>query len=228
MTLMSTDPQTHVTLVERDTLPLKLAAYAAIHDAILRDLARLEAVARHAADVGDERGWDRAGLQRWWARFEGNIEHHHEREDDLLFPLLLEKGVELDLAGLTADHEVLDVLMAEVRTGLAVAPPAEVAVSAGALRAHMDLHLAREEYEVFPAADRLFTEEEYADLEAQMREGMAFRELGFTLPWLADDLHPRLLAHLLAGLPAPLRMLHRLFWQRSYATVAAPLRGVAR
>lgn len=214
-------------LAPRDTVPLKLGAYAAIHDAILRDLARLECrTGRAAAGVGPE--LDRAGLQRWWARFERNIEHHHEREDDLLFPLLLERGVALDVAGLTGDHDVLDVLMADVRHGLADAPVADLAAAAAALRAHMDDHLTREELEVFPAVDAHVSAEEYAEIEAEMRKGLPLREMAFTLPWIADELHPRLLAHMQEELPAPLLALDRLVWQRRYARTAAPLLAVVR
>lgn len=214
-------------LAPRDTLPLKLGSYAAIHDAILRDLARLECrIGRAAAGVGPE--LDRAGLQRWWARFERNIEHHHEREDDLVFPRLVARGAVLDLAALGDDHDVLDVLMADVRAHLADGPAGELATLATALRAHMDDHLAREEQEVFPAVDAHFTVEEYAALEAEMREGLPLREMAFTLPWIEDELHPRLLAHLYHDLPAPLLLLDRLVWQRRYARTAAPLVVVAR
>lgn len=230
MTLTETTP--HLTgvpprLAPRDTLPLKLGAYAAIHDAILRDLARLEARTRaSAAGVGPD--LDRAGLARWWVRFERNIDHHHEREDDLLFPLLVERGVALDLAGLTDDHDVLDRLMADVRGCLVDGGPADLVVAATALRAHMDDHLTREEVEVFPAVDAHFTVEEYAELEAEMRKGLPLREMAFTLPWIEDGLQPRLHAHLCHELPAPLLALDRLLWQRRYARTAAPLVEVAR
>lgn len=214
------------TLVPRDRLPLKLAAYAGIHDAILRDLSRLERLARRGERAGVI---DRAGLRRWWAQFTAGIEHHHEREDDLLFPMLIERGVTLDLAGLTADHDVLDGLMAAVHDGLAGTDPIErLAVTVAALLAHMDDHLAREEQQLFGPIDALFSSEEYADLEAEMRAGMSVRDLAFTLPWILDDLHPRLLGHLVAEAPAPLRLMNRLFWARSYAKIAAPVLAVAR
>ena len=154
--------------------------------------------------------------------------HHHGREDDLLFPLLLERGVTLDLAGLGGDHDVLDRLMADVGDGLTEAPVTELAALAAALRAHMEDHLAREEFEVFPAVDAHFTIEEYAELEAEMREGLPLREMAFTLPWIRDELHPRLEAHLRHELPAPLLALDRLLWSRRYARTAAPLVEVAR
>ena len=62
-----------LTTLDRTTLAPHLAAYAAIHDAMVRDARRLAAVVANApVEVGP-------GLLTWWEKYEEEIEHHHTR-----------------------------------------------------------------------------------------------------------------------------------------------------
>jgi len=234
-TTATTATTTGAGLQSRDALPARLLNYAALHDAITRDLDRLERLTAWLAATGGPAGTDLLTLSRWWERFERCIVHHHEREDDLVFPLLAERGMPVDPV-LTEDHHELDRLMATVRHLLVgshgndrrVADPAGLAESARALREHMDDHLVREEAVVFPAHEAVLSEEDVVKMERQMRRGLSLGDLAFTAPWILDGAHPRVAAQVWADAPAPLRVLYRLFWQRSYATVAAPILAVAR
>ena len=50
---------------------------------------------------------------------------------------------------------------------------------------------------------------------------MPLSSMAFTLPWILDEVHPALAEHAL--IPLPLKALNRLFWERTYARLSAPL-----
>jgi iron-sulfur cluster repair protein YtfE (RIC family) len=221
MTTMTTEaPAT----LDRAELAPHLAAYAAIHDAMVRDAHRLAgAVANAPIEVGP-------GLLAWWDRYEEEIEHHHTREDDLVFPLVADRDADFTSGELQADHAVLDLHMGLVRGSLEALATgsqelAEVRTAlvrqVGAFAHHLDDHLGREEHVVFPVLATQVSEREYADLEKEMRKGMPLSSMAFALPWILDEVHPALLEH--AAIPLPLKVLDRLLWERSYARLSAPL-----
>lgn len=232
-TVRSAAPSTARGLVPRADVPPKLASYAAIHDAIIRDLRRLDDLAR-TCRAGGPPGATAAALRRWWERFVAAIEHHHHREDDLVFPVLAERGAALDLTGLAVDHERLDELVTVVGCSLDAVdgrdPDAleDLSVAATELRTHMDDHLAREEAQVFPVFDRLLEEADAERLERRMRKGTSVSDMSFLLPWLLDDAHPRIDELLHAGAPKVLVVVERLVWRRGYERLAAPVKESAR
>jgi iron-sulfur cluster repair protein YtfE (RIC family) len=215
-------------MLERDELAPHLAAYAAIHDAMVRDAARLaRAVATSPVEDGP-------ALRAWWDHYELEIEHHHTREDELVFPLVAERDTDFTSGELMADHAVLDLHMGLVRGSLdelatGARELAEVRTDlvrqVGAFAHHLDAHLGREEQVVFPVLAERVSAEEYADMEKEMQKGMPLSALAFALPWILDDAHPALVEH--ADIPLPLRVLDRLFWQRRYARIEAPLHRAA-
>lgn len=225
MTTIET-PTTSATtgLIRGAALPAHLASYAGIHDAMVRDAARLaRVVATVAADEGP-------ALVSWWEHYEANIVHHHEREDDLVFPLVARVDPAFRADELVADHVVLDTHMDQLRAGLAALAAgtrdlddhrAELTGLVATFAAHLDDHLAREEQVIFPVLATRVSADEYADLEAQMRKGSSLRDLAFTLPWILDDVDPDLEAK--AEVPWLLAALDRLFWQRRYRRIAAPV-----
>jgi iron-sulfur cluster repair protein YtfE (RIC family) len=210
--------------LDRAELVPHLAAYAAIHDAMVRDAHRLGgAVATAPVEVGP-------GLLAWWDRYEEEIEHHHTREDELVFPLVAERDADFTSGELQADHAVLDLHMGLVRGSLEalVAGTQELAGlrtdlvrQVGAFAVHLDEHLGREEHVVFPVLATRVSEDEYTDMEKAMRKGMPLSSVAFALPWILDEVHPALAEH--AAVPLPLKVLDRLFWERSYARLTAPL-----
>ena len=212
------------TTVPRDGLAPHLAAYAAIHDAMVRDARRLgEVVATLPADQGP-------ALRTWWDLYEANIEHHHTREDDLVFPLVADREPGFTSGELMADHAVLDWHLAQVRRSIEALADgsrelgdlrSDLVRQVGLFAHHLDDHLGREERIVFPVLATQVTVEEFTAMEDEMRKGMPLRTLSFTLPWILDDLHPALAT--VAHIPLPLRVLDRWFWERRYARLAAPL-----
>jgi hemerythrin-like domain-containing protein len=143
------------------------------HEAILRDLERLESlVARieQGEHIAAAELTDLVALLREYAE-----RRHHRKEEDLLFPLLAQRGV-------PSPHGPLDVMLSEHRAGraltdrMAEAALAYAAGEAGVLRAFceearcfVDLlraHIHKEDRVLFAMADRLL---EPAD-QARLRE----------------------------------------------------------
>ena len=221
-----------IELQPRAELPAKLLSYAGMHDAVLRDLERLERVTATGARTPST--IDGVALLRWWERFERSIVHHHEREDSMVFPLLAERGATIDPI-LTEDHHELDRLMTSarqrlvtVRTHLDKGSAAALTDSISALSVHMADHLGREEAVVFPAYDELLSDEDNVELERAMRKGMSLGDIAFEAPWVLDEAHPRLQAQLVADVPALMRFMIRRVWRRSYLSLAAPVLAGAR
>jgi iron-sulfur cluster repair protein YtfE (RIC family) len=219
-----TDGTAAETTLPRAGLAPRLAAYAAIHDAMVRDAGRL---ARAVATAPLEAG---PALNRWWDLYEANIEHHHVREDEVVFPLVAEHDPAFTSGELMADHAVLDLHMGLVRGSLQelVTGRRELALvrtdlvrQVGAFAQHLDDHLGREEHVVFPVVTDRVDEDDWADAEKAINDGTSMGELAFTLPWILDDADPALIAH--AEIPFLLRALDGLLWERRYRRVAAPL-----
>jgi iron-sulfur cluster repair protein YtfE (RIC family) len=224
--MTTTTTVTTLPRLDRAELSPRLAGYAAIHDAMVRDAARL---ARAVASAPLEMG---PAMRAWWDLYEANIEHHHVREDELVFPVVAERDADFTSAELMADHAVLDLHMGLVRGSLdeLVSGQRELALvrtdlvrQVGAFAHHLDDHLGREEHVVFPVLTERVTDDEWAELETAINEGSKLGELAFTLPWILDDADPALTAK--AEIPLLLRALDGLFWKRRYRRLAAPVRG---
>jgi hypothetical protein len=91
--------------------PEFLDAFARMHDAMRRDAARLpQAIA--AATTPEAT----AAVLRWFRAFRATLEHHHEREDTVVWPELVRRDPSFaePQDGLLADHHVLDAALAAV------------------------------------------------------------------------------------------------------------------
>ena len=212
-------------------LPAFLDGFRAIHRAMRRDAARLERV---APDIGSPRQARR--LARFYDHFLVSIEHHHEREDAVVWPQLIER--EPDFAAesevLHHDHEVLHDALYAVATALGdlvdgtVADPATLAAATGRLRQHLNDHLDREEAAAFHRIARSFTADEYHALEKQFREGLSIAALGFEGPWVLDGLPAEQSKAMIGEVPPPLRVLYYVAFRPRYRQIAAVLEGVSR
>ncbi|MEJ2861165.1 hemerythrin domain-containing protein [Actinomycetospora flava] len=174
------------------------------HRAMCADSRRLADLASRIV-TGAERV-DRAraaAIARWVGRLADEIGHHHEAEDDVLWPVLEARaGDRVDLAALTDDHAALDPLLAEVRAAagdLARAPTDAAAARALAqhLAALADVlaeHIAEEEREVFPIILAHVPQHEWRAVEAAVRDRGG--DMGFVLPRVAAVASPEQMADL--------------------------------
>jgi iron-sulfur cluster repair protein YtfE (RIC family) len=217
---------------ERLALPDFLTGFMAIHDAMRRDATRLAALdATLAAPAPRATGEQ---LRRWWAHVEAAIVHHHEREDDLLWPDLMARRPAFAErhAQLEADHDALDEAMLALHDAFAAMaagdddPAARHAAVAG-FATLLDEHLRREEAAAFPLIAEAYTAEEYAVIEKAFAEGSSIARMAFELPWVLDGTGAELDALVAELLPAPIRLLNRLVFTTRYRRIAAPLLSVA-
>jgi hemerythrin-like domain-containing protein len=221
---------THTTPLLPSDLPEFLEGFAIVHRAMRRDVDRLpRAIDRAVSTEGA------AAIERWFAKFEREVEHHHHREDEVVWPMLLERAPEFGdhLGQLEDDHHVLDEAMARARAAMRalaagpdVATLAEADTAAVALRDHLHDHLDREEAAAFPLLAGTFTPEAYAELERRLFKATPKRLIAFELPFAMDGLPGDLGAEKLAELPLLIRVLTRLVWQPAYARLVEPLASV--
>ncbi|GAA4813637.1 hypothetical protein GCM10023200_59280 [Actinomycetospora chlora] len=178
------------------------------HRAMCADTRRLADLAAGIV-TGDERV-DRArgvALARWIGRVADEIHHHHEAEDDVLWPVLERwAGDRVDLAALTDDHAALDPLLAEVRAAaeaVALLPaddvpghPAAVTLARrlGTLADLLAEHIAEEERDLFPIILAHVPQSEWHAVEAAVRDRGG--DMPFVLPRVAAAATPEQLADL--------------------------------
>ncbi len=212
-------------------LPAFLDGFRAIHRAMRRDASRLE---RLAPRVGDQRRARR--LARWYEHFLVSIEHHHQREDLVVWPTLVDRDPDFaaETVALQHDHEILDEALHAVARALCelvdgTAPDPGLLVTAAArLRHHLDEHLDREEAAAFPRIARTFTADEYHHLERGLREGLSMSALAFEAPWVLDGLPSEQAAAMIGQVPLVLRVLYHLAFRPRYVRIASVLEEVSR
>jgi len=213
------------TVNHHSDLPEMLTSYALVHDAMARDAGRLVVTLDQ-----DSHAIDGAHLRRWFAHFTAEIAHHHQREDDLVFPALVERAPDfsVDLDVLEADHHALDGAMAETRTALArfgseATSRAVAAQSARSLTMLLTAHLEREEDATFGRIAAHFSPDEYATLEAQMLRSTPRKLLAFEAPFVLDHLDRETRRDRLATVPAAARLLYRIAFVPAYRRLDAAL-----
>ena len=139
MTMTSLDP---APTVRADFLD----GFAAMHAGLRRDAAALPAAIERASLTGSL-----PALQAWFAHFSRTIERHHRREDEVVWPALVEVAPDFadDLVALEADHQELDEVLAATATALDDAASGrgihDATECATRLSTLMDDHLDREE-----------------------------------------------------------------------------------
>ncbi|WP_433065521.1 hemerythrin domain-containing protein [Dactylosporangium sp. CS-033363] len=127
-------------------------------------------------------------IHRYLTSLCDGIHHHHQAEDDVLWPVLqATAGAEVDLAELTDDHAQLDPLLDRIRQQSAAlantpsdpAAAARLADSLTTLRDLLDEHIDDEERTVFPVIVRYVSGEQWQKVEDAVRKG---GKMSFELP----------------------------------------------
>src|SRR4051794_20979484 len=213
---------TAITAPRTEDLPSFLDGFVRMHAAMRRDAARLP---RAIAEAADRNG--SAGLLRWFRCFRTTLEHHHQREDTIVFPELVRRDPSFGAVQteLVADHHVLDTALERVEAALA--GDGDAAEAAEQLARILLDHLAREEAAAFPRLAAYLTADDWDTVERRFMKGTGLRELAFEVPWAIDGLPDDEIAALKAAAPLSLRVLYRLLFAPRYARVAAPLLEVA-
>ncbi|MEV2226522.1 hemerythrin domain-containing protein [Nocardia vinacea] len=160
------------------------------------------------------------------------LHHHHSNEDELVWPKLRWAELDSTLVDLMqTQHEEVDALMRRVDSELSEwehqggAETADLLVE-GLRRLHEALteHLRLEEDSVLPMVAETLTESEWAELG---KRGLASFSKGRALIFLghiAEEADEREWSEFAGHLPAPVRLLYRVFGRRGYARETALLR----
>jgi hemerythrin-like domain-containing protein len=201
-----------------------------IHDALRRDLNRIEPALRRLASGGP--GLPVAGIKRavgyCWAEFSSILDSHHKHEDDELWPAL--GRYHPPAAGLVAEmegeHAGIDPLLTAAHAAVAralagPATPAEAAAAAGtvvALREHLAAHLAHEERDVVPLAEQHLASY-LPGYEARRAAEAGLSGLIRYLPWALDAADPARARWLTEPLPRWVRLLSPVLLRRRLRTI---------
>ena len=194
-----------------------------LHDAFRRDAARLARVAQRYGTVDAE---THDALLIGWHGFSRSLHHHHTIEDNHIWPALraklADRADELAvLDDLESEHALLDpALEALERTfGDRDVGRDEVAARIDDLLRLLAGHLAHEERDAFPLMRGWLTTQEWAAMNKASMKELSLSELAALGPFIVDGAPPQDVRRILSEFPAPLRLVHRFWWNPRYQRV---------
>jgi hypothetical protein len=163
------------------------------------------------------------------------LHHHHTSEDELAWPILLERVPE-ELAPIVtlmeSQHERVDGLLEEVtalRTAWQstgdVSTRDRLADTLDTLYAHLAEHLDAEEERLLPIAARTLTLEEWQAMGEHGRRATPRSELFLTFGMFQHDGDPEVIARMLAKAPAPVRLVVPRLARRAFRKHALRIHG---
>ncbi|NUP01352.1 MAG: hemerythrin domain-containing protein [Nonomuraea sp.] len=183
-----------------------MLGFRIMHRAMRGDTRRL-AVLMNAIATGEQQAGEArlAAIATFTTKLCAGIHHHHQAEDDVLWPVIVRSaGAEVDLSDLTDDHAALDPLLEEITTAAArLASDGQaakrLAKSLGTLADLLDEHIEEEERLIFPIVAAYVSEQDWKKVETEVQKGGDTR---FDLPRIAQYAQPEELAEL-RGLAGP-------------------------
>lgn len=218
--------------------PLDMTGMYLMHHAFRRDLDRFVAAVR-GTPAADRATW--RALQDRWNQFGMVLHHHHEVEDDVIWPPLLRHA---DAAGnaegratleaMAAEHDDIDPLLASVSAGFAALAEGGPRTSADddarsalevrmvAARESLGRHLAHEERDALPLAQRFMTPAEWETAEQEAKKAYSPRQLTFLVPWAAAGLSDTQRARGFGAAGLPFKILYWLTRRRFERAERAP------
>jgi iron-sulfur cluster repair protein YtfE (RIC family) len=204
-----------------------------IHEAFRRDIARLGSAVRGAATEPARA----ARLRAHWGFIDEQLHHHHQVEDDSLWPLVRPKlaGHQDSLAVLDrmeADHLALqphsravEEAMAAFASGPTAAQGTELADRLDTFGDVLGAHLDAEEVDCFPVIDQALSAEEFESFGKATAKAVGMRGSARFVPWIFDGADPGERQAVLQMPPPPVRLLCRYAWEPRYQRQVAPLWG---
>jgi hemerythrin-like domain-containing protein len=156
----------------------------------------------------------------------GGLHHHHTTEDELLWPLLLER-VELERSAvLRAEeqhervHELIELVHVQVVAFRASARAADrdaLASTLAELDGVLGEHMADEERDVLPLVEAHLSVAEWEAVGEQARAGIPKDRMLVQLGWILDGLSPDERRAFLRNMPFVARIAWRLVGRRTWA-----------
>ena len=201
-----------------------------IHAAVRRDLDRLAT----ALDAAPHNDTTRAGdLQRAFVNLHAQLKHHHEQEDQYVFPALRRLGIDTSLIEeMDGEHHAMSealqttasLMQRYAETGSA-ADAAAARTSVEETRVVVERHLAHEEGELEPLMQPHLASAEWKQVEKALRRA-APTTTGRFFAWLTDGMDPESRAYVRSTIPRPIiAVFSKVFGRRYHREVATVWRA---
>jgi hemerythrin-like domain-containing protein len=194
-----------------------------LHNAFRRDGARL---ARTAERYGTQDAETHDALLLGWHGFSSGLHHHHTIEDTHIWPLMRRKLADRpdDLAvldGMEAEHSLIDPALEALERAFddRDADSDEVAGRIDDVVTLLQSHLAHEERDAFPLIREVIASQEWAVVNRTAMKELSFSEIAQIGPYVLEGAPPEDVRRIMAELPAPLRLVHRFWWNPRYQRV---------
>lgn len=164
----------------------------------------------------------------------GMLHHHHESEDELLYPLLVERAPDQAAMTKAVEHQHTEVTTAIDAVSAACAawrrqPSSEtgesLAQALDALNATLQPHLDDEEREIVPLAAVTLTQQEWVAMGEHSRAAIPRNRMPVAFGMLLEPLNDDDRAYMKSELPAPVRLLFPLLIQRPWNKYKETLRN---
>lgn len=161
------------------------------------------------------------------------LHHHHEGEDEILYPLLVERAPEHAQRTEQIDHEHREVKSAIDAAASAcatwrAAPSAEsgaaLASSLDAVNAALLPHLDNEEREIVPLAAVTVTQKEWNSLAKHGIASVPNNKKMIAFGMILEPLEPVDRVYMLSNVPPPVKVLYHLVGKRAWSKYAMTLR----
>lgn len=162
------------------------------------------------------------------------LHHHHESEDLLLYPLLLERAPEQaeSIAAIDAEHDAIGASLEAARSACEAwraTPSAETAEALATALEELNTttqpHLDHEENVIVPLAARLVSQEEWEAVGAHSRAEIPKNRMPVAFGMICEPLSDVDAAYMRSHLPAPVRLLYPLLIERAWKKYADTLRN---
>ncbi|CAM3712100.1 hemerythrin domain-containing protein [Nocardioides zeicaulis] len=197
-----------------------------IHAAVRRDVARTEQALRALAEGDAARV---SQVRTAWRNLVRELTHHHEAEDEHMWPFLASRGFDATLlAQMEAEHQAMKTALASVSAGLdalVATPTADhaTAVADDVARAATVVkgHLEHEERDVEGLMDDLKHDADFEELTKKLRPASTL-DAANALAWMQDGAGPRELEGLRAAVPRPVVAVLTTLLARRYRREVAP------
>lgn len=207
-----------------------MKSYLRMHNAIRRDLERLENKAARLTNPGSA---ELSKLQQWFDFYWDMVEHHHKGEDRGAFPMLAKINLEFAsrVPVLTFDHHEIDRIVEKIQAGfvqVGIKQPVQATAEAywqlvaliKLLRQKFADHLEREEAAYIPAVARNFTLQQQRAIEEGIYQKMSNEYLAVMMPWTLQYVDAEERRSALSELSARFRYLYNVSWHKRYERLA--------
>jgi hypothetical protein len=172
-----------------------------------------------------------------WDFIKDQLHHHHQVEDDSLWPLVRPKlsgrGEQLAvLEQMEAQHLSLEPYTNDVDEGFTSFARSggqtarkELAQKIEEMHSNLGTHLDDEEQRCFPVIDEVLSEEEFNAFGKATAKAVGMRGSARFFPWIFDGAAPVERQAVLTMPPPPVRLMCRSIWEPRYTRRATALWG---